>query len=251
MSASAGVKMVDRATHLEPADPRWKDLYKVGGIAFVVGVSLIVLSIVAYFIWPYAPGYTATENVFAGIQRDWLGGLVALDFLLLLGNLIAILVFVALYVALKQINGSYALVALVLGLIGLAAIIPSRPIAEMFSLSNLYATAATEAEKSRYLAAGDALLALFNGTGWILNTFLGTLSFLISALLMLRSNIFSKATAYVGIVTNLVTLGFLVPRIGPIFLFLSLPGLVIWYIQLGRRFLQLSSLASKALPQKS
>ena len=221
------------------ADQHWKNLYKIGGIACIGEVIIIVLGFVAYFIWPYAPGSISTLNVFANIQKDWPGALVSLDFLLLLGNLVAILVFITLYVALKQVNESYALIALIVGLIGLAAIIPSRPIAEMFSLSRLYATAATSTEKSQYLAAGDALLALFNGSAWIINTVLGSLSLLISALLMLRGTIFSKATAYVGIVTNIVPLGFFLPGIGPIFLFLSLPFMVVWDIQLARRFFQL------------
>ena len=254
MSATTPMETEDQAakrTNLETADPRWKELYTVGGIACTAGVIIIVLGVVGYIIWPYAPGVTSTANVFAGIQNNWLGELIALDFLLLLGNLTFIPVFVALYVALKRVNESYALIALVLGLIGLAAIIPSRPIAEMFSLSNLYAAAKTDAEKSQYLAAGEALLPLFSGTGWIVNTFLGTISLLTSAFLMLRSNIFSKATAYVGLATNIVTLGFFLPGIGIILLFLSLPGMLIWDIQLARRFFQLASLARKALPQQS
>ena len=251
MSANSSREMIDQAANVETAEPRWKDLYKVGGIACIVGVIIIVLGIVAFFIWPYAPGYTATASVFVAIQDDWLGGLISLDFLLLMGNLVGILLFVALYAALRRVNESYALIALVLGLMALAAIIPSRPIAEMFSLSKLYTAAPTAAEKSQYLAAGEALLALFNGTAWIVNTFLGSVSLLISAFLMLRSNIFSRATAYVGIVTNIVTLGFFLPGIGIILLFLSLPGMVIWNIQLARRFFQLGRRESKALPQPS
>lgn len=233
------------------ADPRWKDLYKIGGIACTASVIIIVLGFIAYFIWPYAPGRITTADIFASIQTDWLGGLVALDFLLLLGNLVSILVFVALYVALKQVNESYALIALVVGLVGLAAIIPSRPIAEMFSLSHLYTTAATEAEQNHYLAAGEALLALFNGSAWIINTILGTISLLISALLMLRSTIFGKATAYVGIITTVVTLGFFLPGIGAFLLFLSLPLMVIWEIQLARRFFQLGQINPNSLFPKS
>lgn len=42
--------------------------------------------------------------------------LMALDFIFLLGNLISILILLALYGALHQVNESYALIALVLGL---------------------------------------------------------------------------------------------------------------------------------------
>jgi hypothetical protein len=52
------------------------------------------------------------------------------------------------------------------------------------------------------------LLALFNGTNWFMNTLLGGISLLISSLLMLRCNLYSRATAYVGIFTNAVVCGF-------------------------------------------
>ena len=37
-------------------DPRWKDLYKMAGMAAIVSEVVILLGIVTYFIWPYAPG---------------------------------------------------------------------------------------------------------------------------------------------------------------------------------------------------
>ena len=157
-----------------------------------------------------------------------------------MGNLFSIALFLALYVSLKQVNESYALIALALGLIGLVLLIPSRPISELFTLSRLYSNAANEASKNQYLAAGEALLALFNGTSWFMNTLLGGISLLISSLLMLRSNLYSRAIAYVGIFTNAVVCGFFIPVVGTMLLFLSLPGYIIWYFLLARRFFQMA-----------
>ncbi|MBW7885023.1 MAG: hypothetical protein H3C34_20780 [Caldilineaceae bacterium] len=220
-------------------DPRWKDLYTIGGITAIVMEIVLVLSIAAVFIWPYAPGQISTESIFLLLQNDRLGGLISLDFLLVVGNLLGILLFLALYVSLKPVNESYALIALALGLVADVLIIPARPISELFTLSDLYAAATTEAARSHYLAAGEALLVLFNGTGWFTNTLLGGLSLLISSLLMLHSNVFGRLTAYVGIATNIAVCGFFIPGIGLLLLFLSLPGYIIWYIQLARTFLQL------------
>jgi len=228
------------------AEPRWKDLYTVGGITCILSELIILFGIVAYFIWPYMPGYTTTEHIFSVIQNDPLAGLMALDFFLLLGNLFSILLFLALYVSLRRVNESYGLIALVLGLIAAALIVPARPIVEMFNLSNLYSAAAGEAVRSQILAAGEGLHALFKGTSWMANTVLGGISLLVSSLLMLRSNIFSKATAWVGIVTNVAVLFFFLPgTIGTLLLFLSLPGYMVWYIQMARRFFQLRRGADK------
>jgi len=119
-------------------------------------------------------------------------------------------------------------------------LVPARPILELFALSKLYANAATEIAQSRYLAAGESLLAMFDGIGWFTNTLLGALSLLISSLLMLRSRLYSRTTAYVGIVTNAAVCGFFLPGLGLFLLFLSLPGYMIWYFLLARRFFQLS-----------
>jgi len=136
---------LDQPNNNKVADPQWKELYRIGGIAAVVTVILILLAIITYPIWPYLPGTTATENIFAAIQANRLGGLISLDFILLINNLIGVLLFLAMYVSLKQVNESYALIALVLGLFGAVLIVPARPIFELLSLSDLYATAIIDA----------------------------------------------------------------------------------------------------------
>lgn len=226
--------------NIETKSPRWKELYKIGAVTAIISELILIIGIVAYFVYPYAPGNMSTESIFLLLQNDTLGGLISLDFHLVLGNLFGIFLFLALYTSLKQVNESFALIALVLGLAADILIIPARPIMEMFSLSGLYTSATTEVAKSQYLAAGEALLSMFNGTSWFINTLIGGFSLLISSLLMLRGKVFSKSTAIVGIVTNAAVCLFFIPGVGTLFLFLSLPGYMIWYVQLTRRFLKLA-----------
>lgn len=228
------------------ADPHWKDLYKIGGITAIILILLIVLGGIAFAIWPYTPGSASTLEIYTTLQSDRFGGLMSLDFLLFLSNIIGVLLFIALYVSLKSVNETYALIALVVGLLAAVLIFPARPMAELVTLSDGYAAATTEMARSQYLAAGEALLAHFDGMAYLGNTFLGGLSLFISSLLMLRSKSFSKATAYVGIISNLAVCLFFVPVVGTFFLLLCLPGYVIWYVQLGRSFLQLGRDVSRA-----
>jgi hypothetical protein len=221
-------------------DSRWRDLYRLAGIAAVISELVIILGIVTYPIFPFAPGNKSTEEIFLFLQSNPLGGLISLDLFLFIGNLFSITLFLALYVSLRPVNESYALVALAIGLIGVVLLIPARPLSELYSLSSLYATATTAAAKSQYLASGDTLLTLFNGINWFMNTLLGTLSLLISSLLMLRSKVYSQGTAWVGIATSVITLGFWIPSIGIFLLFLSLPGFIVWYFLLARRFFQIA-----------
>jgi hypothetical protein len=217
------------------AEAGWRDLYLVGGIATVVLELTILLGIVGYLIWPYTPGSATSETVFALIQTNPVGAAVSLDALLLLGNLITLPVFVALYVTLRSVNRSFALLALVMGIVAITLLVPARPIVEMFSLSRLY-SAADAASQARILAAGDAMLAVFNGTSWAVNTFLGGLSLLISSLLMLKSTFYGRWTAYAGLATNAAACGFFLPAIGIVLLFLTIPGYMLWYALLAVRF---------------
>ena len=227
-------------TNVQMVDSPWKGFYRIAGISALVSELVIFLGLVTYFIWPYAPGHKTTAEIFLMLQSNLFGGLVSLDLFLVLGNVFSLFLYLALFLALKPVNPSYALAVLAVGLLGLVLIFPARPLLELFHLSQLYAGAASEADKAKYLAAGTALLALFDGIGWFLNTLLGGSSFLVSSFLMLRSNVFSKATAIVGIVSNVAVCGFFIPSLGLILLFLSLPGYMVWYFLLARTFFRLA-----------
>ena len=234
--------MPQEITDLKNVDPRWKDLYWLGGILNILIAVSIVFAIIAYFIWPFKPGLTSTENIFATLQANLFGGLMSLDLSLLVIGLINILPLLALYAALKQVNESYALIALILGLVSVAALIPSRPLIELISLSDKYAAATSESERIQYLAAGESLHSLFNGTAWMVYTILGNISTLISCALILQSNIFSKFLAYIGIVSAISAMAVFAPAIGPIVSLLATFGGVIWSVMIARDLFRLSKI---------
>jgi hypothetical protein len=202
----------------EIPDPRWKDLYRIGGIAYLgIGV-MVVLAVVAYFIWPYKPGIASTEEVFDLLQTERMVGLISLDmpmFVLILFNIVGLL---ALYVALKQVNESYALIALVIGLVSATSVIPARPLVELTLLSDQYAAATSAAEQTRLLTAGETLLLSFSGTAWLVQTLLLGVSTMISSVLKLRSPFFRKITAYTGILAGALALGAILPSAAAFFL---------------------------------
>jgi hypothetical protein len=212
-------------------DPRWKDLYKIGGICAIIMAALTVLSIVIYFIWPYKPGISSPAEIFSTIQSNAFTGLMSLDFFMVVITFISIPFFIAIYVATKQANESFALIALVFGLISCVLNFIMRPIAEMFALSNLYTVATTEDAKSQYLAAGQTLSSLFNGTLWILYFLTYTIEYLITSLLMLRIKAFSKIAAYMGIILSigvLSPLAVIIPKFASILTILNLVCTLIW-----------------------
>jgi hypothetical protein len=234
------------ATDSGSPDPRWKDLYQIGAVSSLLVAVLVLCAIVAYFIWPFKPGFTSTENIFTTLQADRLGGLMSLDLPFPVIVLINILPLLALYAALKKVNESYALIALVFGLVSVVALIPSRPIAELVLLSDQYASATTETERIQYLAAGESLHALFNGTAWMVYSILVGISTLTISGLMLRSPFFGKRTAYVGIACGIAGPCVLIPAIGTFMSLLATFGGMIWSLLLARALFRLGWGESKA-----
>jgi len=229
----------------ESADSRWIDLYKIGAITCMIFPVTIILAVVAYFIWPYTPGVISVADIFASLQSNLLGGLVSLDLFMVLLMPVAALITLAMYVALKEVNASYALIALVLGLMGYTIIFAGRPLVEMAYLSDHYAAATSEIAQNHYLAAGEALHALFNGTAWMASMVLVGVSGVILSLLMLKSIAFTKATAYSGLVVSIGGLGFLIPVIGPLLSLVATIGGVVWYGLMARDFYRLGWEQSK------
>ena len=223
------------AAHAQAGHDRWRSLYRIGAVAALLSLVIIPFSVIAFFIWPVFP-----DNILDVIQEGWLAGLMSLDAGYLFGNLFVLPVFLVLYATLREVDEGWALVALVLGLMGLLCLPLARPIPEMFAISEKYAAATTEVERAVYQATGEAMLSHFHGMAYHAHYVLGSLSLLISSILMLRSNMYSKSLAWVGVVTNVVVFGLYVPVVGTYISLLSVLGYLVWYILIARRLFRLA-----------
>jgi hypothetical protein len=238
-------KMAKTYQQNSSTNPQYKSLYRLGGIASSVIAVSIIFAIAAYFIWPYKGSFSSMETIFATLQTDWLGGLISLDISMLLIAPINILMFLAIYAVLRQVDESVAMIALVLALMAVGLVILCRPLVELTVLSDKYAAATDAAEKMRYLAAGEALRAQLDGTAWMMQTAFFMAAGLINCALMLRTNFFSKATAWLGIIVSAIGLGFFLPGIGLLFLFINTIGSVPWCILLARDLFKVEQAATR------
>src|ERR1051326_5407120 len=92
--------------------------------------------------------------------------------------------FLALYAALRRVSPSLMAIALTLGLIGIAAYLATNTAFSLLSLSDQYAAATTDAQRSVFEASGQAMLALYQGTGFIVGVFLVLVAALIISAVM-------------------------------------------------------------------
>ena len=240
-SPSASQKPMD-ASHAAIADAAWKPLYRVGGAAALLVAVLYVIQIIDFVVTP--PPSTVI-GYFTLFHKNALLGLLDLDLLSIADYALFVPMFLALSMALRRVSPSFIAIALTLALVGIATYFASNTAFEMLSLSSQYAAATTDAQRSLFVAAGQAMLAIYQGTAFDVNYVLLSVAHLIISVVMLRSTIFGKVTAYVGILANALGLGLFVPAIGVFLALISVVGLLIWYILIARRLFQLAQGLSK------
>jgi hypothetical protein len=97
-----------------------------------------------------------------------------------------------------------------------------------------------------FVASGQAMLAIYQGTAFHVSYVLLAIAPLIISVVMLRSTSFGRVTAWVGIVANVLAVGFFVPTIGVFLALISVVALLIWYVLIARRLFMLAQRVSNA-----
>jgi len=238
----------NQTTETDGTASRRADLYKIAGVAILIMVLLIPIQIIIYSLWPTPE--TAME-IFRLFQVNKLAGILSLELTYIVSNILSIPVYLAFYTALKRVNLTLMTLATAVGLIAIALAFTARPAFDLLFLSDQYAAAATDAERAMLLAAGQAKIALQFGTAQNLHYVLGGLALLFISIVMLRSAVFSKAIAAVGIFANVLTFGLYIPGVGIYLSILSVfPFLTIWLILCARTFFQLGHHHRQVQPQE-
>ncbi len=216
----------------------WRGLLRLGGWAAFGSVGLTVVQVVLFAVWP--PVHTVPE-VFTLMERSPVLGLVSLDALLLVNNLLVLLLYLALGVVLWPVSRSGVVVAVVLGTVQIAAYNASNPAAEMLALARRDASATDPAMHAVYRAAGEAVLSSWKGTAYLVYYGIGAVVLLSLAVLVRRSPVFSTATARWALAAGVLML---VPAtFGVVGMVLALASLLPWSVfcvLAGRRMVRLA-----------
>ena len=239
MTAKTITFPIDQSKH-ENVSSGWSSLYKLGGISSLLLVAIVIIQLIVFTIAPPPLDGTAIDW-FILFQKNPIIGLVHFEFLMIIYVILCIPIALALYTLLRRVNPSWTAIYLVLSLLGVMCFIAARPAFEMLHLSHGYAAAETEMQKAAFLAAGEAKVATFHGTAFYINYILGSLTGLIISWVMLKTTLFSKATAYVRIASSICDFGLFVPTIGLFIAIFSMLFLVIWNIMIARRLFQLAN----------
>jgi Domain of unknown function (DUF4386) len=224
-----------------------KGLYKLGGTAVLIAVLVPLAEVAINFLPGVArasQGTVTAVDWFTLFQHHWFLGLRNLGLLNIVGAVLLAPAILAIYSALRRANEAYTGLSTILFFVGMAIYLAGNKAFPMLSLSRQYAVATTDAQRSSLIAAGQAMLAEgHNRAGLLLIEF----ACLAVSVVMLRGNVFSKATAYAGILGNallivvevILTSTSRLPDEGMILAGAGGLSIMIWYLLVGRRLLQL------------
>jgi hypothetical protein len=255
---------MDQIHNGETSGSDWRTLYKVGGWAALIAGVLFRrnLSAEISLFSQRAPPETVGDW-YALLQTNRLLGLAYLNLFDLVNYALVGLMFLALYVVLRRANKTCMAIAAAAGFVGIAVYFASNTALSLLSLSHQYAAATTDAQRTALLAAGQAMLAINRfsgpgahpGAGGYLSLLLIAVAGMITSIVMLRSALFGRATAYVGILASALDLAYclayaFVPAVDSDLLavaFIPAAGLLwmVWHILVGRRLYQLGTGALK------
>ena len=230
----------------------WNSFYKISSIATILIMLFFLFDIIVWIaLGPYP---SSSEGWFSLLQENKIVGLALLSFPTLFGMILYYLTFLSLYNILKQVNIAYATFAAILAFVGLSILLVTSMAYPMVYLNDQYMLATTGARRISLITAGEtkistALIGLNMGGFFVEG------SAVIFSLLMLKSKVFGKMTAYLGVfghgldfIRIIMILAFVPENIAAILLMVGgLPQLV-WLIIVGIKFFHLgrnNSIASQ------
>ncbi len=230
-----------------PADPSWSGLYRAGSVAAALFVVLVIVPLVLIFTTPQPPisGGAATLQYIASHKFVYLTEFVSFVGL----SVPAMVVFLALYAALKHLSKSYAALGALLGIASEVAALaynssPQSLSGGLLFLSDQYGAVTTSAQHTALATAAESLIAMANGVGAA--GILTAIGILILSLVMLKG-VFHKGVASLGVVTGV--LGIVCEALRPLLgIGYAVYGLLlpIWFLAVGWKLYKLGSSRSRA-----
>lgn len=196
--------------------------------AFFATIAMLIIIPTQIIIFTITKIPETTISWFELFNSNIILGLFHGDLFILINNVLIAIIYLAFYHSLKNVNKGMIQIAIMLGLIGIAAYISSNKTFELLSLSKQYYLTSDYATKQIIEAAGKTALVGWQGTAFDAYYVLNGITLFIVSILMYKSDYYDKATASWGLFSAiLMTIPSTAGTIGLIF---SLLSLIPWYV---------------------
>jgi hypothetical protein len=235
--------------HEQDIQDEWDDsgaLCRVGGVAALLLILYSLAMMIQMIVLGGQPASAA--QAFDLLQHHRVVGLLRLDLPTVAVLPLYYLLFLGLFAALRKSDHATALLSTLLTFVGVTLVLATPTALSMLSLSDKFAGASSDSVRNQMLAAGEAIMAadLWHSTGAILGGVLLQCGAVLISVAMLRGNVFSRTTAWLGIVMHGLDLahivgGLYLPVSGAILLAIAGPLYPVWFFLVGARLLRLAS----------
>ncbi|MDY0287972.1 MAG: hypothetical protein RBR15_04015 [Sphaerochaeta sp.] len=201
-------------------DETTRTLSKVALYASIAMAMIIPAQIIVFFV-SFPP---ETAQLWLSLfNRNWVLGLLQMDLLFIVDNILLVLLYLALYQILKVKNKPVMMIAIILGLLGIASFFSSNPAFEMWQAAREYAKMPRES----LLTIAEALIFQWKGTAFNIYYVLNGIT-LITTTVVMRGSIFGNRTATVGLISGILMV--IPSTAGTVGLVCSLLSLIPWMI---------------------
>jgi hypothetical protein len=224
----------------------WVSLCRIGGVAAFI-LILYSLAMIGQLLVLGGQPATAAE-AFSLLQHHRIVALLRLDLPTVFVLPLYYVLFLGLAAALYRSHPAQVILATSLAFVGITLVLATPTALSLIPLSDKYAAATSDAARNQLLAAGQALMAadIWHATGSILGGILAQCGAVMICVVMLRSPVFTRTTAWLGIVMHSLDLAHIVfalllPTAGFALMAVAGPLYPIWFFLIGRRLLRLSS----------
>lgn len=218
-------------------------LYRIAAFAALATVVVTIVQIILGLLWPppnFTPTAAAAVHILTMAQANPVLTFLRLDGLMVLDYLLLVVVYLALYAALKRSNPSLMLLGTALALIAITLYLATTPAATMLVLAGKYS--ASGAAGFGIVAAAQAVLVNSQGTAFLVHYIVMGIAGMLVLLAMLRTDVFSRTTALVGLTQGAMML---VPvtfgTVGLLFALGSLVPFIIWFVLIALRLFRMSA----------
>lgn len=236
------------------AGASWKWIYKLGAIAALTAMAANLLDILLGFGGAELVTYGSQSAVewFGVYHESWFRGVYGLGILNIVYMVAMLPVYFALFGAHFERQAIATAITIIMFVTAISIYVSNNAAIPLLVLSNKYALATTDLQRSILAAAGEAVLSRGEDftAGSFIAIFLGGLAAICTSLVMLRGGIFGKVNAWIGIVGfTFLSLFTIIATFVPVlyqvaFYFLgSMGGLLAlsWFALVARRLFQLGS----------
>jgi len=233
-------------------NPNWNILYKLGAMAAIGAVLVGIIEITIQIFLGSNPSQETVLGWFLLFQENPFMGLRNLGLLNIFLNILAIFTYLALYGTHREtLYQPQAALAAIISFLGIGVFFATNRAFAMWGLSQQFSAATSDAQRTIFASAGQLMLSVggSHSPGTFLAFFLSESAGILISFVMLRGQVFSKITAYAGMLGFGLLLvfefisSFITGLDQATMLLAMLSGLLtmVWYILIARRLFQMSA----------